>query len=118
MAVKREYTRHNVRLNGRIGPSAYRYVVIEMLGGRCRHEGCDVSDPIMLDVAHTHDDGANHRKMYAQDNRPTHPGSSVRYYLSIIEAIRSGSDEYVLLCANHHRLWDYEKRQQRKAAIV
>ena len=109
------------------GWKLYRTKAISKLGGVCQwHEGCTVDNPVMLDIAHTQDDGAKHRAEIAQGlighatatqtGKPRGSSHSYRYYKEIYQT--AGSGRYILLCKNHHALWDYEKRTARREVVV
>lgn len=102
-----------------------RLRAIEALGGRCQwHEGCSITDPDMLDIAHVNGNGKQHRLQHGKLSKHPTPGTkgtpsssqfdmSSTYYTDILNNANSGN--FTVLCANHHRKLDANKRREKQA---
>lgn len=69
-----------------------RQRIIETLGSQCAR--CGEDDPLVLQIDHVNDDGAEERKRFG------HRGSGRRYMQHLLAEVLSGSDRYAILCAN------------------
>lgn len=102
----------------------YRLEIIAALGGKCQwHEGCEITDPDMLQVDHVHGGGTEHRLRYTDTKvavggtAGTIPGFLVNhngYYKDILSSIDSG--DYQVLCANHNAKKAAISRRTKKQA--
>jgi hypothetical protein len=76
---------------------ALRIEAQQKLGGKCQYEGCDITDPRLLEFHHRNG-GGNKEDDSRNRNRS-------KFYREIISGER---DDIDLLCANHNRLKDFE----------
>ncbi len=72
---------------------------IALLGGSCK---CGVSDRRALQIDHVNDNGAKERSSFT---------SKSKYYSTVLDNIRNGSNDYQILCANCNAIKEYERRQ-------
>lgn len=71
-----------------------------MLGGKCDH--CGINDMRVLDINHVNHNGATERKSYG-----TNANS-----LAVLKRVLQAPTDYQLLCANCHRIWHFEQKEQ------
>ena len=90
----REYSRRKAR--------QLRELIFDHYGRRCSWpEGCDVTDPDMLQIDHVNGDGAEHRRKFS---------SGEDIYRSIVKA--GFPPSFRILCANHN--WKHRANLERQ----
>lgn len=86
----------------------YRNEIIQTLGFKCKD--CGFDDIRALQIDHVYGGG---RKEYRTAGR-----NNSKYYKQILEKIKSGSDEYQLLCSNCNWIKRYEKNEDSHSAEI
>lgn len=87
----------------------YQQIVTEirlLLGNKCIR--CGFSDPRALQIDHVHGKGLDERKQI---------NSGSRFYLIILNKIKSGSKDYQLLCANCNCIKRHENNEFPKSQL-
>lgn len=78
-----------------------RQEIIDILGRECKHCGC--TDKRCLQIDHIYNDGKKERNNLRD---------RLTYYKFILNKIKSGSNDYQLLCANCNTIKEYERRKK------
>lgn len=82
--------------------------IFQFLGNKCVHCGFD-SDPRAFQIDHVKGNGSKERKQKYGKNC-----GNFTYYLHILKALRDGSKDYQLLCANCNVIKCFEEKEWRK----
>ena len=108
LAYAKEYTardRDKARANYRRYHRSIRLRVLNHFGGKCQWpDGCDITDPDMLQIDHINGDGYKHRK---ERKASAHGGASLHMWL-IKNNFPPG---FRILCANHN--WKHRANMAR-----
>jgi len=79
--------------------------IMELLGNKCNN--CRIGDFRVLQIDHINNNGYEERKKIGNN------GGGITQYLYIFKKLKSGSNDYQLLCANCNQIKKYEYNKSR-----